>query len=180
MKRQNKYTQETKTLLFTIGSIFLLITPIVWILVPQLLTDALCTRQSCGYNNVGINTYALLIALVPCVIGIVTILFGAFYKGSTGNIELKMKQAKPYLLLASAALACITIYLSLSEFKYRIEPPSVALFLLGIFFAALAPAYYLISTKTQPALRVAGIIAFTVLLMGAGIFITAVLSFAFI
>lgn len=84
------------------------------------------------------------------------------------------------MLLLSAALALVTIVVSLSEFRYEAEPQGFVLFLFGLLVSSIAPAYYIISPDTPTLLRVSGIIAFSILLVFAGVFITAVLSLAFL
>ena len=57
-----------------IGGFLILLSPVVFALVPPLLTDYLCNSgvgTGCGYKNLGITGYALYIALVPFIIGLV-------------------------------------------------------------------------------------------------------------
>ena len=92
----------------------------------------------------------------------------------------KIRHLKAYILLLSAALALFTIVASLFEFENRVESQGLLLFLLGLLASSIAPAYYIISPDTPTLLRVSGIIAFSILLVFAGVFITAVLSLAFL
>lgn len=81
-KNKDITNEKTKTILYGIGSLLLLISPLVWVVVPNLFSNALCnpgqTGTGCGYANIGINSYAFFVALVPFVLGIVTILIAVF------------------------------------------------------------------------------------------------------
>lgn len=64
---------NARTILLTIGIFLLFISPLVWMLIPQLFSDALCnpgpTGNGCGYANAGMNAYAFFGAAAVFAIG---------------------------------------------------------------------------------------------------------------
>lgn len=64
---------NARTILLTIGIFLLFISPLVWMLIPQLFSDALCnpgpTGNGFGCANAGMNAYAFFGAAAVFAIG---------------------------------------------------------------------------------------------------------------
>jgi len=76
---QRKKNEQKTTLLIILGSLFVLLSPIIFFLTPAVLGGVLCrTESSCGYAGLGILGYALYFAIASGVVGFVFLAIGLF------------------------------------------------------------------------------------------------------
>lgn len=69
---------KIKKYLLNAGVISVFLTPLIFILTPILLTDALCANDGCGYAGAGMGFYALFFSGATLVVGLVLIIISAF------------------------------------------------------------------------------------------------------
>ena len=76
---QQKKNEKKIALLIIFGSIFVLLSPIVFFLTPTVLGDVLCrTSSSCGFAGIGIVGYALCFAITSFAVGFVFLAIGLY------------------------------------------------------------------------------------------------------
>ena len=76
---QRNKNEEKITLLIILGSLFVLLSPILFFLTPPVLGGVLCrTESSCGYAGLGVLGYALYFAIASGVVGFVFLAIGLY------------------------------------------------------------------------------------------------------